>query len=139
MVNCMKTYEEMLKEARKNIPEEILKEKRLEIPNISSFTEGNKTVVNNFQEIASIIRRDPKHLAKYLFKELATPGHIDGRRLVLQTKVYKNDIQRKIDSYVKEFVICKECKKPDTHFVKEGRIIFMKCEACGAKEPMRKI
>jgi len=135
----MKTYEEMLKEARKNIPEEILKEKRLEIPNISSFTEGNKTVVNNFQEIASIIRRDPKHLAKYLFKELATPGHIDGRRLVLQTKVYKNDIQRKIDSYVKEFVICKECKKPDTHFVKEGRIIFMKCEACGAKEPMRKI
>jgi len=48
-------------------------------------------------------------------------------------------VEKKIDAYIKEFVYCKECKRPDTHIEKEGRIIFLKCEACGAKEYLRRI
>jgi translation initiation factor 2 subunit 2 len=135
----MKTYEQMLKEALEKVPKEILEEKRLEIPEPSLFIEGNKTIINNFQDIADTIRRDPKHLARFLYKELAAPGHIEGRRLVLQSRIHKSIIEKKIDSYVKEFVLCRECGKPDTHFVKEGRITFLKCEACGAKEPVRNV
>jgi len=135
----MKKYEEMLKEARQSISDTTSKESRLEIPSPKSFIQGNRTFITNFIEITNSIRRDPKHLAKFLFRELAKPGHLDSNRLILQGKVISSLIKKKIDDYIKEFVYCQECKRPDTRFEKEGRIIFLKCEACGAKHVLRHI
>ena len=135
----MKSYEEMLKEAIQKLPERVLKESRLEVPEPSVFIEGNKTIINNFKDIVDTLRRDPKHLARFLFKELATPGIVEDRRLVLQSKLQRSIIKKKIDDYVKEFVKCKVCGKPDTHLERERRITFLKCEACGAREPARSV
>jgi len=135
----MKTYDQMLKEAEKKISRDISKESRLEIPPPNVIIQGNKTFISNFTDIANSIRRDPKHLAKFLFRELAKPGHVDNNRLILQGKVMKSLVQNKIDAYIKEFVVCKECNRPDTNIVKEDRLIFLKCEACGAKQPLRRI
>ena len=33
--------------------------------------------------------------------------------------------------------LCPECKKPDTKLEKEGRVIFIRCMACGAKHPVK--
>jgi translation initiation factor 2 subunit 2 len=46
-------------------------------------------------------------------------------------------INEKIEAYAKEFVICSECKKPDTELTKENRLMFIKCLACGAKKTVR--
>jgi translation initiation factor 2 subunit 2 len=135
----MKSYNEMLKEAREGISKTMKKEKRLEIPPPQSLIQGNTTFITNFIDITNSIRRKPKHLAKFLFRELAKPGHIDGKRLVLQGKVMNKLIKKKIDDYLKEFVYCQECNQPDTRLQKEGRITFLKCEACGAKQTVRRI
>ena len=135
----MKNYEQMLKEAEKKISRDISKESRLEISIANVIIQGNKTFITNFTDITNSIRRDPKHLAKFLFRELAKPGHLDSNRLILQGKVITSLVQSKIDYYIKEFVICKECNRPDTHFEKEDRIRFIKCEACGAKHVLRRI
>jgi len=135
----MKTYEQMLEEATKKISKSTTKESRLEIPSPNVIIQGNRTFITNFTEIADSIRRNPKHLAKFLFRELAKPGHLGTNRLILQGKVITSLVQNKIDDYIKEFVICKECNRPDTHFEKEGRIKFIKCEACGAKHVLRRI
>jgi len=135
----MKTYEQMLEEATKKISKIMTKESRLEIPTPNVTIQGNRTFIINFTEIANGIRRNPKHLAKFLFRELAKPGHLDSNRLIFQGKVITSLVQSKIDYYIKEFVICKECNRPDTHFEKEDRIRFIKCEACGAKHVLRRI
>ena len=135
----MKSYKEMLEEARNKISANVAKVSRLEVPESITEIQGNRTFITNFIDITNSIRRDPKHLAKYLFRELAKPGHIDGNRLVLQGKVIKSLIDDKIKNYIKEFVYCQECNRPDTHFEKEERIIFLKCEACGAKHVLRRI
>jgi len=135
----MKTYEQMLKEAEKRISKDTTKDSRLEVPSPNVVIQGNRTFITNFTEITNSLRRDPKHLAKFLFRELAKPGHIDNNRLVLQGKVMKNLLQSKIDAYMKDFVYCKECNRPDTQIVKEDRLLFLKCEACGAKQPLRRI
>jgi len=134
----MKTYKEMLKQAEEKISKKT-GESRLSIPDPQTNIQGTRTFITNFTEITNSIRRDPKHLSKYLFRELAKPGHVDGNRLILQGVVIKSLIKKKIDDYVKEFVYCKECNRPDTHFEKEERIIFLKCEACGAKQVLRRI
>ena len=129
----------MLKEAEKKISRDSSKDERLEIPSANVIIQGNKTFITNFIEITNSIRRDPKHLAKFLFRELAKAGHIDNNRLALQGKVMRNLVQSKIDAYTKEFVYWKECNRPDTNILKEGRLSFLKCEACGAKQPLRRI
>jgi hypothetical protein len=48
-------------------------------------------------------------------------------------------VNKKLDEYVNRYVICKECKRPDTKLVKEDRISFLKCEACGAKSSIKAI
>jgi len=135
----MKSYEDMLKEAEEKLPKETKDKKRLEIPRPQVLIQGNQTFITNFEEIATIMRRDPKHFSKFLFRELAKPGHIDGKRLVLQGKVYPKLVEKKLESYIKEFLYCKECNRPDTKLVKEGRITLMVCEACGAKQSVRNI
>jgi len=34
-------------------------------------------------------------------------------------------------------IICPTCKSPDTRVEKENRITLLKCEACGARSPLK--
>ena len=74
---------------------------------------------------------------KYLLRELATPGIIDGQRLILGRKISSNLINTKVEQYVNDFVLCSECKKPDTILKKEERVLTIKCMACGAKHTVK--
>ena len=135
----MYNYEELLERAYKNMPESVHKDVRFEVPNLVSMITGNRTFVKNFIEATKKIRREEKHVMKFLLKELGTQGYIEGQTLVLLGKFSNKMINDKFNKYVKEYVYCPICGKPDTHLVKEGRIMFIKCEACGAKNPVPNI
>jgi len=133
-------YEKLLEEAYGKVKQVSGKDnERFEIPKIEGYFEGKKTILTNFFQIANHLRRNPEHLQKFLLRELATSGQKDGERLVFNNKVPSTKINQKVEEYVKEFVLCKECKKPDTELVKEpeNRITFLHCLACGAKHPVR--
>jgi len=129
-------YEKLLERAQPKIPKKIKSKERFEIPKVKGHIEGTKTIVTNFIQIASTLHRYPQHILKYLLRELAAPGSIDGQRLILGKKINSAIINEKIEKYANEFVICKDCKKPDTEMVKEGRVLLLKCQACGAKHPI---
>jgi translation initiation factor 2 subunit 2 len=131
------TYEQMLNEAYKKIKKVESSSGRFEIPKVEGHFEGKKTILTNFFQIASYIRRNPEHFQKFLLRELATSGQKEGDRLVLNNKIPSEKINQKIEQYTKEFVICKECGKPDTQLTKEDRITFIHCLACGAKHSVR--
>lgn len=133
----MTSYEEMVDRAIKNLPKKVESKERFEMPKVKGHIEGNKTIITNFQQIVSIFRRDADHLLKYLLRELATPGTIDNQRLILGRKISSAQINEKIERYANEFVICADCKKPDTQLIKEEKILMLKCTACGAKHPVR--
>ena len=130
-------YNSALDNVYKNLPESILKKERFELQEVKSIIQGNKTIIPNFSSIIGQIRREPQHLLKFLLRELATPGNIDGPRLVLGRKISSKLIQQKVDEYVKIFVLCPDCKKPDTKLIKEDKILSIKCMACGAKHPIK--
>ena len=132
----MKDYEKLLERAESKIPKKTTSGERFEIPKVKGHVEGSKTILTNFLQITSILHREPSHLIKYLLKELAAPGSLDGPRLVLGRKLSSKLINEKIGKYASAFVICKTCGKPDTQFVKEGRVLTLKCSACGAKYPI---
>ena len=133
----MQSYEELLKRAKSNLPEIKIGIERFEIPKALGHVQGNKTIISNFSNIVKILNRDQSHLLKYLFRELATPGDIDGQRLILGRKISSNLINAKIQRYAEDFILCKECNKPDTTLFKEDRILKIKCAACGAKHTVK--
>jgi len=133
----MESYEELLDKAYQKVKQVKPNEGRFEIPKIEGLFEGKKTILTNFFQIAIQLRRNPEHFQKFLFKELATSGQKEGERLILNNKIPSKKINDKIEQYANEFVICKECKKPDTELMKEDRLTFLKCLACGAKHPIR--
>ena len=133
----MNNYEKLLNEAYKNVKVVEGKQGRFEIPKIEGHQEGKKTILTNFFSIASHIQRSPEQFQKFILKELATSGQREGDKLILNNKIPSTKINSKIEQYAKEFVICKECGKPDTELIKENRLNFIHCLACGAKHPVR--
>lgn len=130
----MDNYQKMLEDVRKSLPEIVFIKERFEIPKAVGHIQGNRTVITNFLQIASALRREVDHFLKYVLKELATPGEVKkSGALILGTKVPASRINEKIRQYANEFVLCFECGKPDTKLEKEGDLTYMKCTACGVK------
>ncbi|MBU1135929.1 MAG: translation initiation factor IF-2 subunit beta [Nanoarchaeota archaeon] len=135
----MADYKKLLDDAYKEIKPIKSSISRFEIPEIRSSVQGNKTIFSNFLQVASYLRRKPEHLEKFLEKELAAKGKIEGDRLVFIKKITLNSLSEKIKIYVEKYVLCKECKKPDTEIVKQDDFQFIHCLACGAKHSIAKI
>ena len=133
----MEDYEKLLDSAYKEIKPITGSSERFEIPKIQGHLEGTKTILTNLPQVASYLRRDINHLLKFLLRELATSGAIKENRVILQRKVPSSKINEKIDQYTKEFVVCRECGKPDTELLKEQGFSFVHCLACGAKHSVR--
>jgi len=134
----METYEKLLEEAYKKI-KPIESKERFIVPEIESHIEGIRTMISNFLQICSYLRRNPEHLEKFLQKELAASSKIDGTRLIFVKKIPSKKIDEKIAFYIEKYVICKECKKPDTELIKQDNFTFIHCLACGAKHSIAKI
>jgi len=106
---------------------------RFEVLKVEGHVHGSRTVVSNFGEVATCIRRAKEHLAKFLFGELATSGYVEGDRLIFDRKVSSKEINDKIEKYVHKYVKCGQCGKPDTALVEDGGV-WVRCLACGAKK-----
>lgn len=132
-------YENLLNKAIEKLPKKQESKDRFVVPETIVEVSGSRTTLKNFIDVANKLRREQQHLSKFLSKELATAGSIQGGGLVFQGNIRREILQKKIEDYIKEFIYCKECKEPDTKLLKEGRVTFMICEACGAKHPVRNI
>ena len=131
-------YENLLERAREGLEDVMQNAERFSPPEPEILHEGSKkTIIRNFSEIVDALRRDETHLYKFLLQELGTAGSIDKRRLVLQGRVPEKKIKERIKSYIKTFIVCQECNRPDTSFLRTGRTLNLHCEACGAKRPIR--
>jgi translation initiation factor 2 subunit 2 len=132
-------YEELLKRARSQIPEVSSKRERLELPRLTHSVIGMRTIIHNFKEIAEALNRDPRHLLKFLTREMATAATMQESRIIFQGKFSQVTFERLLQRYMEQFVTCPVCKRPDTKIVKEKRLSFLVCEACGAKSSIRQL
>ena len=128
-----KDYKTMLDRAYNQLPEQTNFIDRFSIPKANIQIAGRKTVITNFKEIADELRRDPEHLLKFLTGEMATLANLDGSRALFQGKFSSETIKNLLEIYTNKYIICPVCHRPDTQLVREKRLWFLLCEACGAK------
>jgi translation initiation factor 2 subunit 2 len=132
-------YDDLLKRACEQMPEVSTKKERLEMPRIMLQTVGMRTVISNFKEIADALDRDPQHLLKFLTREMATAATFHESRAIFQGKFRTDSFERLLQRYQESYVICPVCKRPDTKIVKEKRLTFLVCNACGARSSVKQL
>ena len=132
----MTDYDELLDKGMEEAEENQSQGERFEVPTADTRKQGSKTVITNFSEIVDTFGRDEKEFSKYVQNEVGTAGHIDGKELVLNGEFRRGTIQGKVQQYADEYVFCPECGSPDTQIVKEKGVEMMKCQACGARNPL---
>lgn len=129
-------YIKLLQRSRESLPKDISKNFRFEVPKISSFIQGNKTIITNWSDITKKIRRD-EHVRKIVAQNLATSASENKKQLVLLGKFSKELLNKQLKDYTIKYVICSECSRPDTNLIKNGRIWTIICEACGARHSVK--
>ncbi|MCX8153681.1 MAG: translation initiation factor IF-2 subunit beta [Candidatus Bathyarchaeota archaeon] len=132
-------YDELLRRAYAQAPEVSVKRERLTLPRLVLTTVGMRTIVANFKEVAEVLDRDPQHILKFLTRELATAATMQESRVIFQGKFQQDSLERLLQRYMEIFVICPVCKRPDTKIVKERRLSFLLCNACGAKSSIKQL
>jgi len=132
-------YDELLKGAYSQMPEVSLKRERLELPRLLISTIGMRTIIFNFKEVADVLDRDPQHILKFLTREMATAAAFHESRAIFQGKFKRDSFERLLQRYTESFVVCPVCKRPDTKIVKEKRLAFLVCNACGARSSIKQL
>ena len=132
-------YEDLLKKACAQMPEVSLKHERLELPKLMVNTVGMRTIISNFKEVADSLDRDPQHILKFLTREMATAATFQDSRAIFQGKFRRESFERLLQRYLDSYVVCPICKRPDTRIVKEKRLSFLVCNACGAKSSIKQL
>ncbi|MFW6120009.1 MAG: translation initiation factor IF-2 subunit beta [Petrotogales bacterium] len=125
-------YRKLLKRVQSKTSTKRVGEDRFKVPKLDIFYEGNTTVLRNFDKVANTLNREQNHLLKFFLSNVGTAGEISGGRVIFQGKIPAKTLQDKLVEYVDIYVLCSECNRPDTHLVKKGRTILIRCDACGA-------
>ncbi len=131
-------YDFLLKRLYEKLPSRSAKATRFELPRLAVERVGTKTVIRNFRELTSVMRREPRLVMRYLLKELGASGSYDedSGMLTINVRVSAATLNTLIQRFVKTYVICPTCGAPDTRLEKRGRSWILVCEACGAEQPV---
>jgi translation initiation factor 2 subunit 2 len=106
-----------------------IKKLSIERPEVTSA--NKKTFVVNFRNICSKLNRTEAEIKQFFENELKTTVTINMDGALVITGNYKqNGIMSILTSYLKEFVICRQCSSCDTILKKENKIMFLVCSKC---------
>ncbi len=130
-------YDELLDKAYEKIPDNAIKLNRFVIPTVKIRIESKNTYITNFNQIINTLHRDKHHFLGYFLKKAGTFGEIRGQQLFMKSQFKAPQLDRLIENYTKNYVLCNVCRKPDTEIEREGKKYYLKCGACGAHEEIK--
>lgn len=130
-------YDVLLDRALQRLPEQALRKERFEVPRWDAAQEGNRTYLKNFAEVCGQLDREPGLLLKFMVSVIGTKGSREEKRALLVGNFNATALQKGLEAFVREFVMCPACHRPDTRLRREDRALIMKCDACGARHVRR--
>jgi translation initiation factor 2 subunit 2 len=132
-------YRALLDRIYMALPAKTLESTRFDLPTVESIIQGKQTIWKNFSKVAKDLKRDEKQIYKFVMKEISTASTIQNGTLVLNGIFNNFKLNQILTKYIKFFVLCVECKKPDTEIISQSNVKVLKCAACGAISPLPKL
>ena len=114
--------------------------KKINLPPIKVIKKNRISIFSNFGMFVEKLNRSAEHISEYYKSETGIGTSINGAgQLILQGILNETKTESIMRNYIKEFVICKQCKCLDTLLLKENGLTFLKCNQCFAKTSLGKI
>lgn len=97
---------------------------------------GIKTAIPNISDVALSLHRSPGEVNKFFGCELGaqTTYSAETDRAIVNGAHTDDTLQKLMHRYIELFVLCPNCKLPETEYKIKSEIIWHRCAACGAKE-----
>jgi len=130
-------FEKLVDRAFAELPEKMVSHERFEVPRLYSMVQGNVTLIKNIVEISDKLHRSAEMIAKFYSKELATPAVMKNNQLQITGKFMDRALNERLNSFVKHYVLCSQCQKPDTKLVDIQHVKTLVCDSCGARMAVR--
>jgi len=114
---------------------------RYKMPSLQTKIEGKgngiKTVIPNMSDVSRALSRPPTYPTKFFGCELGAQTTFDEKtdRYIVNGAHDATRLRELLDAFIDKFVLCAECKNPETDLVITPRTedIFRDCKACGAR------
>ncbi len=113
---------------------------RYKMPRLQSKIEGKgngiKTVIPNMSDIAKALARPPLYVTKFFGFELGAQTIISAEadRYIVNGAHDAGKLQDVLDIFIDKFVLCRECKNPETELsISKDHSIYRDCKACGKR------
>ena len=96
---------------------------------------GIKTVVVNLSSVAQSLARPPAYVIKFFGFELGaqTNNNPSDDRWIINGAHEATKLQDHLDGFISKFVLCRNCKNPETDLVIKDGNILLDCKACGQR------
>jgi len=113
---------------------------RYKMPSVFGKIEGRgngiKTVIPNITDVGLSLHRSPAEVNKFFGCELGAQSSYspDTDRAVVNGAHTDAVLQQLMHKYIELFVLCPNCRLPETQYKIKSECIWHKCAACGAKE-----
>ncbi|KAK9480586.1 domain found in IF2B/IF5-domain-containing protein [Lipomyces japonicus] len=116
---------------------------RYKMPPILSKIEGRgngiKTAIVNNADVAKALSRPPMYVTKFFGLELGAQTSVNEStdRYMVNGAHDAAKLQDLLDVFIQKFVLCKECKNPETDIViTRDQMLYRDCKACGKRSPI---
>lgn len=113
---------------------------RYKMPAVFGKIEGSgngiKTVLPNITDVALSLHRQPGEVNKFFGTELGAQSRYnpDTDRAIVNGAHTDAVLQDLMHRYIEKFVLCPNCRLPESEYKIKSEVIFHRCKACGAKE-----
>ena len=105
---------------------------RYQMPPLRGHSEKTWTVIPFFDKTTNALHRQKEEVLKFLGLSLHTQTKFNQGRACIKGHFCDNDLHQALRRYIEEFVLCGDCKKPETAYrVRKSGKIVQKCFACG--------
>ena len=103
---------------------------------------GTKTLITNGTVIARSLKRPIDLFTKYCGYELGSATSVKNGLCTINGWLQQAQLQELMDKFMEAYVLCKECRNPETDVVIKKRLVYLGCKACGyrgAVDPNHKL
>ena len=120
--------------------ENIVYDNVFSLPSLKIYRKNKLSIFSNIVSFSEILNRNKEHIADYFKSETKLLNSINGQnQLVIQGMLNENKCEAILRSYIKSYVLCKQCNCLDTKLVKEHGLTYNKCNKCLASTSLGKI
>jgi translation initiation factor 2 subunit 2 len=113
---------------------------KINLPQLKIVRKNRSSIFANFAIFCEKLSRPDVHIQKFIYDEMGMNCSINGQKqLIIQGILTENKMESIMKKYIREFVLCKQCKGIDTKLSKENNLTFLGCNKCSAKSSLGKV